>query len=638
MKPKSRQEIDTEILDFSFYLIQRGESGHKSGCKQKHKCSKGVNTIGYGTAIDPGHTFINYSEETIDERTAIFLARAEMHTKLYERCRKAFPTGAGRMEYACFDTMLPCHQAVIVDLAYQGNLTTEIIDAIKKNDIVTAIAIVSSNDNKERAAVRGRALFMGSLIRMYRDLYPSKPPQVAAREITQEFITLYKDVKGDEELTRDEIALLYRSCMAEYKVPVTQKQIENFANSYPQIAVGQQGIGDKNRLDPKHLVSEEEALKYTTPPNHGNNPRDGFNKSLKKSVQFKTLAEGYAALVSRLQDLAQKGSYTPQELWAAFTGVEDVSGIPLMECVREKGVWLEENKKIDLSDPQVFEAVALSISEINNGGYPLGGKEAAVAYIGAAAGYDPTKIKRLRYKSTSFGVLARTPAVISRDFDLETMAPAATTIEKKWKAAIQYMEEKDSEAKKEEARQAKKNPKPSTLATQYRETAPSSKNEFNNPGRICSKGKPIKYKTLREGYEKLTETLYKNQHNRTCKEIVKRFMGGSEAHAKKMLVYMKELGVDIKDINTPLDLKDPRVLEALTLSLTKLRHKGKVLGGDNYATQCVTRKVSKLLQNDGVTVNVKAPSVDAKRSLAAAGQVVQPDVSWVSPSLTRELG
>ncbi len=647
MRIPTRQEVDQEIIDFSFYLIQRGESGHRSGCKtEQYRCSSGVLTIGYGTALERPHSHINYPNEKIDEATAVYLARAEMRNKLYQKCRNFFPTRPGMMRHACFDTMLPCHQALVLDLAYQGLLTSEFADALKNNDIVTALSIVSNNDNVERSAVRARALSMGEKVRMYKDLYPNKNPEVAAREITQEFISQNIGKVGDQEVTRDEIALLYRSCMAVYNVPVTRQQVENFANSFRTVAVGRQGIGDPNRLPTTNLVSDEQAIEYTTPANNRNNPRDGFNKDGTKTVGFETLQEGYNALVGRLKNLASKGEYTPLELWIAFTGVsKNMSGIPLMERMREKGVWVDENTKINLNDPQVLEAVALSISEMNNGGYPLGGKQKAIEYIAAAAGYDPTKIRRLRYRPSSPRTLSRASSGIPPYIDLETLSAKKTT-EQKWRYVEQRIKEekKAEEARKRREKETAKNQRRSSQQGAKKNGSSKSsdptyvdpKPENNNPGRIWSKGKHVRYASVSEGYGALTSILYKNHDGRTALELVQKLMGGKTSHAKELLKYLRENGVDIKDINTKLDLKDPKILKAVVLSYTQLRHKGKFLGGRACAEEAVSKKIQELLpQNDGVTVVVEQSTSDATRSLAFAGHGVSSSVSVEKDPFTR---
>ena len=583
MIKKTRSQIDQDILNFSFYMIQRGESGHRSGCKtNRYACSAGVLTIGYGTTIGKKHNLLNFTEETIDEKTAVFLARAEMHYKLYQNCRSRFPNKLGRPEHACFDTMLPCHQALVLDLAYQGKLNDAFEAALKNQNTNRMMRFVTNERNKERKAVRMRAVAMGDMIMKHKKAHPNQDPRQAAAQVAETFLKTYGSLKYDQAVTRDELALLYRSCMVAYKAPTTQQEAENFANTFQNVAVGRQGIGDPNRLDPNNLISGEAALKYLDPADHGNNPKDLFKSNGEKPTTYSTLAQGYTALVKRLDTISKKGPLTAEQLWRAYTGVRNVSGWRLMERIREKGLDIDENTKLDLKDPKVMEAVALSISETTNAGFPLGGKETAVQLIRQARGQTmPERQVRREEKPVENG---------------------GVTIN----VAPHPVREKPTVAKVQT---------PVTSST-YTERGPCARNQQNNPGRICLRGRTRRYATLKEGYEHLTTLLHNNYGNLSCQAIVKKFMGGNLRHTNTLVTYLRQMGIEAR-ADTVLNLNDPKVLENLTIAMTKLRQGGQVLGGEEYARQCVGKKASKLgVQGDGVVITVAPQKAETAQYLA----------------------
>ena len=582
MIKKTRSQIDQDILNYSFYMIQRGESGHRSGCKtNRYACSAGVLTIGYGTTIGKKHNMLNFTEKTIDEKTAVFLARAEMHYKLYQNCRSRFPNKLGRPEHACFDTMLPCYQALVLDLAYQGKLNDSFEMALKNQNTNRMMRFVSNERNKERKAVRTRAVAMGDMIMKHQKAHPDQDPRQAAAQVVETFLKTYGSLQGDRAVTRDELALLYRSCMVAYKAPATQQEAENFANTFKNVAVGRQGIGDSNRLDPNNLMSDQAALKYLDPANHGNNPKDLFKSNGEKPTTYSTLAQGYTALVKRLDTIAKKGPLTAEQLWRAYTGVRNVSGWRLMERIREKGLDINENTKLDLKDPKVMEAVALSISEMTNAGFPLGGKETAVQLIGQARGQAMPE-RQVRQE----GKLVKNDGV-------------------EINVAPHPVREKPIPKREQTAG-----------VVTYRETRPSARNQQNNPGRICLRGRTRRYTTLKEGYEHLTTLLHNNYSNLSCQAIVKKFMGGNLRHTNNLITYLRQMGVEVR-ADTVLDLNNPKVLENLTIAMTKLRQGGQVLGGEEYACQCVGKKASELgVQGDGVVITVAPQRAETAQYLS----------------------
>ncbi len=251
---KTQQEIDTEIVDFSFYLIQRGEAGHKRGCYlNEYGDSKGIRTIGYGTVTEAGYNHLNYRNKTVTEEQAVLLAKEEMQHKLYEKCRTQFKD---------FDKLLPCYQALILDATYQGNWG-QFVDELNAGDMTRVFEIVGNNPNKERAAVRMRAVEMGIMTEAALKQAPDANPEDVARLLADQMIKKYQHLNGtDTELTKDELALLYRSCMMAYGVEVTPEQIETFALSFPQVMSGTHGIGSNTETPQWMARSDYQMTTY----------------------------------------------------------------------------------------------------------------------------------------------------------------------------------------------------------------------------------------------------------------------------------------------------------------------------------------------------------------------------------------
>jgi uncharacterized protein YlxW (UPF0749 family) len=76
------------------------------------------------------------------------------------------------------------------------------------------------------------------------------------------------------------------------------------------------------------------------------------------------------------------------------------------------------------------------------------------------------------------------------------------------------------------------------------------------------------------------------------------------------------MGVEVR-ADTVLDLNNPKVLENLTIAMTKLRQGGQVLGGEEYARQCVGKKATELgVQGDGVVITVAPQRAETAQCLA----------------------
>ncbi len=234
-------ENKQSIVDWGFYLIQRGEAGHLRGCyNQVYKDSGGIDTIGYGTVTLPGYNSLNFRGSFVTEEQAIMLAKAEMAEKINEKCRSKFKD---------FDNLLPCYQAAILDTTYQGNWGA-IQNAMNDHNMEAVYNAIINNPNHERSAVRGRAIEMGMLIEQAQKQFPNLDPKKVAEIISAHMIEKYKFLNGtDSELTKDELALLYRSCMTAYGVEVSDKEIEDFALQHTEVASGMCGIGHSYAAD-----------------------------------------------------------------------------------------------------------------------------------------------------------------------------------------------------------------------------------------------------------------------------------------------------------------------------------------------------------------------------------------------------
>ena len=231
---------NAKIVKMAFYLIQRGEAGHKRGCyAQEYGDCGGIRTIGYGTVTEAGYNHLNYRQKTITEEQSVALAQEEMSYKIDEKCRTHFRN---------YDQLLPCYQAVILDTAYQG-FWTRIVDDFNNGNMQVVYDTVTDtslpkNGNKERAAVRGRAIEMGMQIEAVNQANPSADPKAVATLLAQQMIVKYQHLNGsDLEVTRDELALLYRSTMVAYGVNCSEQEIRDFALSFPNVATGTHGIG-----------------------------------------------------------------------------------------------------------------------------------------------------------------------------------------------------------------------------------------------------------------------------------------------------------------------------------------------------------------------------------------------------------
>lgn len=243
MTQQTDSSIQQGLIDYGFYLIQRGEAGHKRGCYTcEYGDSGGVRTIGYGTVTEPGYNDVNYREKNVTEEKAVQLAKDEMVGKV-RLCQTKFKD---------FDQMLPCFQAVLVDTAYQG-YWVYIQNAVNEGNWEKTYEILTDLSNPkyrnyERTAVRGRAVEMGMLIMAEVQNNPQADPEEISQKLAEGMIKKYAHLNGtDQELTLDELALLYRSCMAGYGIQVSDEQIERFALNYmSRVAVGTQGIGSNS--------------------------------------------------------------------------------------------------------------------------------------------------------------------------------------------------------------------------------------------------------------------------------------------------------------------------------------------------------------------------------------------------------
>ena len=282
--------LNTKIVQMAFYLIQRGEAGHKRGCyTQEYADCGGVRTIGYGTVTEDGYNPLDYREKTITEEMAVSLAQQEMVYKLDEKCRTKFRN---------YDQLLPCYQAVILDTVYQG-FWTRIVDDFNNGNMQAVYDTVTDtslpkNGNKERAAVRGRAIEMGMQIEAVQQANPSADPRAVASLLAQQMIVKYQHLNGtDLELTRDELALLYRSTMFAYGVNCSEQEIRDFALSFPNVATGMHGIGSNGEQ-----MTPGSSNMFSTYQNQAayvvNSSRQGVNSLLAGAQSTDSVAQAEA--------------------------------------------------------------------------------------------------------------------------------------------------------------------------------------------------------------------------------------------------------------------------------------------------------------------------------------------------------
>lgn len=214
---------ENTLIDYGFYLIQRGNAGHlRNGFQEEYNS-------------------INSPEHTVAEHDAVNLAKREAAESITSVCRAKFKD---------FGSLLPCYKAVILDMAVQGDWSS-IQNAMNEGNLQNVYETVLKNLNKERAAVRARAIEMGMLIEQIRSQYPQQDPKAAASVLADYMISKYKNLNGSDcELTKDELALLYRSCMAAYNMPVSDNEIESFILKYTQVAGGFKSAGNENMSMP----------------------------------------------------------------------------------------------------------------------------------------------------------------------------------------------------------------------------------------------------------------------------------------------------------------------------------------------------------------------------------------------------
>lgn len=281
---------ENSIVDFSFYLIQRGEAGHLRGCYTgEYGDCGGIRTIGYGTVTEAGYNHLNYREKTITEEKAVALAKEEMMHKIGEKCRTQFPN---------YDRLLPCYQALILDTTYQG-FWTRIADDFNQGNMQAVYntltnTSLSKNGNKERAAIRGRAIEMGMQIEAAQRANPMADPRAVASLLSQQMLVKYQNLNGtDSEVTRDELALLYRSTMAAYGVSCSEQDIRDFALSFPNVATGTHGIGSNGEQ-----MTPGSSNMFSTYQNQAayvvNSSRQGVNSLLAGAQSTDSVAQAEA--------------------------------------------------------------------------------------------------------------------------------------------------------------------------------------------------------------------------------------------------------------------------------------------------------------------------------------------------------
>lgn len=165
----------------------------------------------------------------------------------------------------------------------------------------------------------------------------------------------------------------------------------------------------------------------------------------------------------------------------------------------------------------------------------------------------------------------------------------------------------------------------------------------NNPGCIMGKNGLKQFTTLEDGYAALNSLLYRRYNNKTCYEIFCKYAPYSDGnnprkYADFVISELKKKGIDVSD-STVLNLKNPYVLQELTLAISKMEN-GKVLGGEAFARNCsVAFAYNKGLSNDApVQLASRSSTPKDAQQVADSAQLAHltPDSS-LSPDLIESL-
>lgn len=118
----------------------------------------------------------------------------------------------------------------------------------------------------------------------------------------------------------------------------------------------------------------------------------------------------------------------------------------------------------------------------------------------------------------------------------------------------------------------------------------------NNPGCI-RKGKGYKkYASLEEGYSDLARLLINSYNNKTAYQIFRKYAPSSDGnnpllYAKTVIKNLNKRGIKV-GTNTVLDLKNPEILAAVMVEISKIECGG-VLGSVDLVRQCAYNQLGK---------------------------------------------
>lgn len=328
--------------------------------------------------------------------------------------------------------------------------------------------------------------------------------------------------------------------------------------------------------------------------------------------RYKTKAEGYMALNSLLY---RRYNYrTALEIFSEYApkfeivkgkrirtkNDPEVYAKNVIAYLRAEGFDVNDKTILDLTDPKLRGALTCAIARQEGGNKSIK-KELAMS---CAEKYNPATDRNIRYSGTErrkqkYLATRKATSTPAKKTEPKPLADKVEALEKQVdrgvagadgvkhapaeKLKVETTPEEKRVASKESEKQEQK-----TAMVQKKPSRPTARNNWNNPGLICSlrTRRPKRYASLQEGYVALTELLKEGYSNLTPQEIWKKFTGLRRAKGDKLLDALKKQGLEI-NADTKLDLNNPEVLGKLTFAVAELRSGGKALGGEVEARQCI---------------------------------------------------
>ncbi len=351
-------------------------------------------------------------------------------------------------------------------------------------------------------------------------------------------------------------------------------------------------------------------------PERHNNP--GSISLRGKLIHYPTLERGYIALNSLL--LRRYNKLTPLQIFKKYapeyyrdkngrlrkTGNNPLNYAKIVVAEMQKqGFNVDINSVMDFTDPKIRGAFCVGISQGESskilGPYPT--EKENIAYVRQIAEdfslSKEAKLTKLKTRDVVSGRLVKSD-------DNKTKKRAFMAKLRDFEKAVDLRDIPQDTRLAE----AKTLPDQKAQVTRKRakSTRPTARNNYNNPGQLCSlrTRRPIKYSSLEKGYEALADCLKKSYSNLTCQEIWKKFTGLKRADGDKLMKVLKEQGVIVSK-ETKLDLKDPRMLASLTYAVATLRSGGKPLGGEIEARECIASALGVDMNKMRMAENAPAP-------------------------------